>query len=119
MSWHGDLAKPLLAVNAVFLSVALYAAQAQTVKNVPQLDITAACRAMIAQPDIEHGRSPHDDVKHCIETEMQAREQLEQGWSRFTAIARTTCLGISSVGSVKPVYSELIGCLERMDGSKR
>ena len=91
------------AALAVFFSLATWSAQAQAVNKVPQFDIATACRAMIAQPDIEHGQSQTDDVKHCINSEKQAREQLEKGWSRFTAIAR----------------SELMACLERMDRSKR
>lgn len=107
------------AALVVFFSFAPWSAQAQAVNKVPQFDIATACRAMIAQSDIEHGQSQADDVKHCIESEKQEREQLEKGWSQFSAIARTTCLGVSSVGSVKPVYSELMACLERMDRSKR
>ena len=107
------------AALAVFFSLATWSAQAQAVNKVPQFDIATACRAMIAQSDIEHGQSQADDVKHCIESEKQEREQLEKGWSQFSAIARTTCLRVSSVGSVKPVYSELMACLERMDRSKR
>jgi hypothetical protein len=117
--WRGDFAKLLPAVIAAFISVAPSAARAQAINKLPLFDVTAACRAIIAEPDIEHGRSQDDDVKHCVESEMRAREQLETGWVRFAAIARTTCLGVSSVGRVKPTYSELLACLERMDRSRR
>lgn len=102
-------------VIAAFLFVTLSVAEAQNAIKVPQLDIARACRAMVALPDVEHGRSRDEDVKNCIETEMQARKQLEKKWPRSTAVARSTCLGASSIGSVKPVYSELMVCLERMD----
>jgi hypothetical protein len=49
---------------------------------------------MVALPDVEHGRSRDEDVKNCIETEMQARKQLEKKWPRSTAVARSTCLGL-------------------------
>jgi hypothetical protein len=109
----------LRAALAVFFSLATWSAQAQAVNKVPQFDIAGACRVIVGQPDVEHGPSQQGDIKHCIETELEVRKQLEKGWSQFAAIARTTCLGVSSVGSVKPVYSELMACLERMDRSKR
>jgi hypothetical protein len=100
-------------------SMLLGGAQAETADKVPKFDIPGACRAMVVQADVAHGQNQTENIKHCIETEDQARQQLEEGWSRFTATARTTCLGVSSVGSVKPVYSELMACLERMRRSRR
>ena len=97
-----------------FPFVTLSAGKAQTANRVPRFDIAHACRTMAVLPDIEHGQNRDDDVKHCVETEFQARKQLETEWSRFTEIARTTCLGISSVGSVNPVYSELMACLDEL-----
>lgn len=115
----GNFATLTPAVIAGFLCVTLSAGQAQTASRVPRFDIAHACRTMAVLPDIEHGQNRDDDVKHCVETEFDARKQLETEWSRFTEIARTTCLGISSVGSVSPVYSELMACLERISRSQR
>ena len=48
----------------------------------------------------------------CVENEKQAREQLVHEWSQFRAADRAMCTGVSRSGSVDPVYTELITCLE-------
>ena len=81
--------------------------------GIPVYDIEAACRDMASVPEVrlfETGAS--DTTARCVDNEKQAREQLAQQWSQFKATDRTMCIGVSRSGSVDPVYTELITCLE-------
>jgi hypothetical protein len=44
--------------------------------------------------------------------ENQARQQLLREWSQFAFADRAMCVGVSGAGSVNPVYTELMTCLE-------
>jgi len=103
----------------VVAAIVIAVAQTTLVDKVPTYDVGAACRAAAAQPDASHGPSRADDIKHCLEVEGRARDELVKQWSQFTPAARAVCLGVSSNGSVKPVYSELIACLDRMRPRQR
>jgi hypothetical protein len=92
----------------VAASVLLDTAQAAS-PGPPKLDIAGACRDTAAQHD---AATRANAIKSCLESENKARKELEGKWSRFDAEARTTCLGSTAIGGVKPVYSELISCIE-------
>jgi hypothetical protein len=96
---------------AFLLGISTLVAAAQTVSSgPPKLDIAGACRDMAAQHD---AATRADAIKSCVASEDKARKELEAKWSRYDPSVRTSCLGTAAVGtSVKPVYSELIGCLE-------
>jgi hypothetical protein len=80
--------------------------------KIPNFDVTAARRALAAEPDAIPDDRQTRGVLHCVDDERTAREQLVTQWSHFKPADRAMCLGGSSAGSVDPVYTELITCLE-------
>jgi hypothetical protein len=80
--------------------------------KIPNFDVTAACRALAEEPDAIPDDRQTRGVQHCVDDERTAREQLVTQWSDFKPADRAMCLGGSSAGSVDPVYTELITCLE-------
>jgi hypothetical protein len=105
----------LCLIGNLFIGVA----EAAPADKVPTYDVAASCRAAAAVPDLPHEKSKADDIKHCLDLENQARAELVKQWTEFTPAARTVCLGVSSSGSVPPVYSELMACLDRMRPRRR
>jgi hypothetical protein len=88
--------------------------------SVPDYNITSACHALLALPEARTVDSTQaDPTNHCIEAEKEAREQLLKQWSQFSPADRSMCVGVSSAGSVDPVYTELITCLEMTRDSKQ
>jgi hypothetical protein len=95
---------------AIPFALSTMIAAAQTAAGPPKLDIAGACRDTAAQHDAATRAAV---MKSCVDSENKARKELEAKWSRLDPAVRTTCLGTIAVGgSVKPVYSELIGCIE-------
>jgi hypothetical protein len=80
--------------------------------KIPNFDVTAACRALAGEADAIPDDRQTRGVQHCVDDERAAREQLVTQWSHFKPADRAMCLGGSSAGSVDPVYTELITCLE-------
>ena len=80
--------------------------------KIPNFDVTAACRALAVEPDAIPDDRQTRGVQHCVDEERTAREQLVSQWSDFKPADRAMCLGGSGAGSVEPVYTELITCLE-------
>jgi hypothetical protein len=80
--------------------------------KIPNFDVTAACRALTAEPDATPDDRLGRGTQHCVDDERAAREQLAKQWSQFKPADRVMCVGGSSTGSVDPVYTELITCLE-------
>jgi len=60
-----------------------------------------------------------DTAQHCLEAENQARQQLLREWSQFASADRAICVGVSGAGSVNPVYTELMTCLEMARDSEQ
>jgi hypothetical protein len=114
----------MLRINAALVVAAsLLAGTAHAAGNsasVPTYNITSACHALSAIPEARTVDSTQPDVtNHCIEAEKEAREQLLKQWSQFSPADRSMCVGVSSAGSVDPVYTELITCLEMTRDSKQ
>jgi hypothetical protein len=87
---------------------------------VPSYDIKGACQALAAVPDARLiDLNAPDATRHCVEAEEQAHQQLLQQWSRFASVDRSMCLGVSRAGSVDPVYTELMTCLEMARDSEQ
>ena len=96
--------------NLLFGNLMLVAIAQAAPLEPPKLDITGACRDTAAQHD---AATRADVLKSCVESENRARKELQEKWSRFDPTIRAACVGASAVGgSVKPSYSELIGCIE-------
>jgi hypothetical protein len=110
----------ILVVAASLLAGNANAASTSKSASVPDYNITSACRALSAVPEARTVDSTRPDaISHCIEAEKQAREQLLTQWSQFSPADRSMCVGVSSAGSVDPVYTELITCLEMTRDSKQ
>lgn len=75
----------------------------------PKFDINAACRDAAATPD---AATRAEAVRFCVDSETKARKEIEEKWSRYNPALRDACVASSSIGGVKPVYSELISCIE-------
>jgi hypothetical protein len=80
--------------------------------KIPTFDVTAACRALAAEPDAIPDDRQARGTQYCVDDELTAREQLVTQWSQFKPADRAMCLGGSTTGLVDPVYTELITCLE-------
>jgi hypothetical protein len=80
--------------------------------KIPTFDVTAACRALAAEPDASPDDMEARGIQYCVDDELTAREQLVTQWSQFKPADRAMCLGGSTTGLVDPVYTELITCLE-------
>ena len=95
------------------LTLAGTAHAAPSVATVPNYNIKAACRALSLIPEARTiDRTQADASAHCEEAEQQTRDELATEWSQFAAADRAMCIGVSSAGSVNPVYTELMTCLE-------
>ena len=64
-------------------------------------------------------RTQADASAHCEEAEQQAHDELATEWSQFAAADRAMCVGMSGAGSVNPVYTELMTCLEMARDSEQ
>lgn len=86
----------------------------------PTFDIHAACKALQMVPEamsVDTGQP--DALRHCVEAEQQARNQLAREWTKFSPADRNLCVGESKSGGVAPVYSELETCLQMTRDSRQ
>ena len=90
----------ILTVATSMLVTAAHAASSAP----PVFDINAACRDAAATHD---AATRQDAIKFCLDSEIKARKE-----SRYNPALRYACVASSSIGGVKPVYSELISCIE-------
>jgi hypothetical protein len=115
----------MLRINAALVLTAslLLAGTAQGATRgatVPQFNISSACDALARIPEARMvDTTQPDSTKHCVEAESEARDQLIKQWSQFNAADRNMCVGVSSAGSVDPVYTELMTCLEMARDSRQ
>jgi hypothetical protein len=72
--------------------------------GVPNLDVTASCRAA------GEAAGSKDRMQNCLDSEKKTRDLLVKDWSTFTPADRADC--IKSIVSFAPTYTELITCLE-------
>jgi len=93
---------------------------ATNVASVPDYNIQAACRELSAIPEARTVNTTLPDAaSHCVDAENQAHQQLLKQWAQFPAADRAMCAGVSKAGTVDPVYTELITCLEMARDSKQ
>jgi hypothetical protein len=108
---------------ALVLAAAMLAGAVQAASNsdgIPNFNITSACRALSMIPEARAvDANQADPTSHCVDAEKEAREQLVKQWSQFSPADRSMCVGVSSAGSVDPVYTELMTCLEMARDSKQ
>lgn len=90
------------------------------VATVPNYNIKAACQALSLVPEARSiDWTQSDATQHCLDAEQLAREQLVKEWSQFATADRAMCVGVSGAGSVNPVYTELMTCLEMARDSEQ
>jgi hypothetical protein len=100
-------------VIIALVTMAGIAHAAPNVATVPNYNIKAACQALSLVPEARSiDWTQSDASQHCVDAEQLARDQLVQEWSQFAAADRAMCVGVSGAGSVSPVYTELMTCLE-------
>ena len=102
------------------LTLAGTAHAAPSVATVPNYNIKAACRVLSLIPEARTiDRTQADASERCEEAEQQARDELAKEWTQFAAADRAMCVGVSGAGSVNPVYTELMRCLEMARDSEQ
>jgi hypothetical protein len=87
---------------------------------IPTFDIHAACNALRMVPEalsVDTGQP--DALRHCVDAEQQARNELAREWTKFSPADRNLCVGESKSGGVAPVYSELETCLQMTRDSRQ
>ena len=77
---------------------------AASLNQVPVLDVEKSCRA--AQ---DYGTTdPKETFRNCMLDEKEARQQLNQKWSKFKLSSRRGCIPPHPI----PSYVEMLTCLE-------
>jgi hypothetical protein len=76
--------------------------------EIPAFDIARNCKAETADASISGPAS-------CAKDETQAKSQLAERWSSFSASQKKECVGESTTGGEKG-YVELLTCLEMSTG---
>jgi hypothetical protein len=87
---------------------------------IPTFDIHTACDALRMVPEalsVDTGQP--DALRHCVDAEQQARNELAREWTKFSPADRNLCVGESKSGGVAPVYSELETCLQMTRDSRQ
>jgi hypothetical protein len=105
------------------LAIGLWASAAGAATGgppIPTFDIHAACNALRMVPEalsVDTGQP--DALRHCVDAEQQARNELAREWTKFSPADRNLCVGESKSGGVAPVYSELETCLQMTRDSRQ
>ena len=76
---------------------------------VPNLDVTASCRAT-AKVNEELRLTESQDTDRCMHDEEQARAVLIQKWTSYPAADRTRCVDETMIAS--PSYVDVLTCLQ-------
>jgi hypothetical protein len=84
--------------------------QSRAADGLPAFDIAQNCKA-------EGTGSVLGVGKFCVKEENDAKDQLVKSWSGFSASAKRSCVGESTVGGDQS-YIELLTCLEMSRGGK-
>ena len=74
----------------------------------PSLQVGQSCEAA-GRGSVVLGR----DKKACLADETTAQDTLKQNWSKYSAAAKTQCIGMEKTGGPAS-YVELLSCLEIM-----
>jgi hypothetical protein len=74
----------------------------------PKLKVEISCEAA-GRGAVMLGRNK----EACLADETAAQDTLKQNWSKYSAIDKTQCVGMTTNGG-PPSYVELLSCLEIM-----
>ena len=91
----------------VFLLAAVFVTQLTTAvlaQDIPHFSLTTMCHT-------------EDKTDPCVQSEEQARAELQREWSKLPASARPLCIRETSIGG-PPSYTELLVCLQMADWEK-
>src|SRR5580704_11865833 len=96
------------------VAAAAYGAQIARVRagGPPTLQVGPSCEAA-GRGAIVLGRNK----EACLADETTAQDTLKQNWSKFPAIDKTTCTGMTTTGGPAS-YVELLSCLEILRDAK-
>jgi hypothetical protein len=73
----------------------------------------ATCNALQRVPEaLSSDTGQVDAVRHCIDSEQEAHNQLTKEWTKFSTADRHLCVGEVESAGVAPAYSELETCLQ-------
>ena len=97
---------PLTVASALGTSLALTVSEA-----VPNLDVEASCRAA-AKVNRQIDLADSESTKNCMRDEEEARAELVQKWSSFSASDRGRCVGETMADGESPSYVDLLTCLQ-------
>ncbi len=75
------------------------------VDAVPNFNVEPSCQAAARQA------SSPDYVTVCRNSELRARDQVQQQWPQVNATDKAQCVPAAAVGGT-PTYTELLTCLE-------
>ena len=84
--------------------------QSRGADRLPAFDITRNCK-------IEGAGTGIGSASSCAKDENDAKDQLAKSWSGFSASAKKSCIGESTVGGDQS-YVELLTCLEMSSGGQ-
>ena len=96
----------LLLGAAVGVSLAVVVSE-----TVPRLDVEASCRAA-AKVNRQIDLADSESTKNCMRDEEEARVELVQKWSSFSASDRGRCVSETMAGGESPSYVDLLTCLQ-------
>jgi hypothetical protein len=74
----------------------------------PKLKVETSCEAA-GRGAVMLGRNK----EACLADETAAQDTLKQNWSKYSAVDKTQCVGMTNNGG-PPSYVELLSCLEIM-----
>jgi hypothetical protein len=94
---------------AAIAAVTAYAPAAFGAGSPPRIDVTKVCKAGAGEITSLFGSSTQDVVGTCVQDEEAARDQLQQNWNDFPALAKTRCV---QPKEYLPSYVEWTACLE-------
>jgi hypothetical protein len=83
---------------------------ARAADKVPEFDIARNCNAETSGASIE---AP----AHCTSDETEAKNQLAEHWSSYSASQKKECVAESAIGDERS-YVELLTCLEMSAGGQ-
>ena len=98
--------RQLVIAIAIGSTLGVWLCQSAAADSVPSWDVTVSCRGAA-----EVGRMQDSKVnlKRCLDSEQQTREELSKNWSTFPASDRVKCVKAQTFSQT---YSELATCLE-------
>jgi len=102
-----SLARPIAVAAAIVVVTAC--APAAFGASLPTIDVHKVCQAGAGEITALFGATTQDVLGTCIQDEETARDQLQQGWDDFPALAKSLCV---HPNEYLPSYVEWTACLE-------